>query len=50
MFFVFFSVNYGLICCFSNRGDGVSLCHFKEIDFLLKNILGGIGGPKMDLK
>ena len=26
------SSNQGLICCFSNRGDKVSMCHFKEIE------------------
>ena len=26
-----------MICCFSNRGDEVSMRHFEEIDFWLKN-------------
>ena len=33
---------------FSNRGDEVSMCDFKETDFF--SFLGGIGGPKMVLK
>ena len=32
-----------------NIGDEVSMCHFKEVDFWLKNIFGDIGGPKMIL-
>ena len=36
--FVIFGANQGLICCHANRGETVSMCHFKEIDFWLKNI------------
>ena len=34
MFFVIFSSKLKLICCYANRGDEVSMSHFKEIDFL----------------
>ena len=46
---VVFSSNWGLICSLSNREDEVSMCHFKEISFCLKNMFLGIGGPKMIL-
>ena len=31
--FLVFSSSWGLICCLSTRGDEVSMCHFKEIEF-----------------
>ena len=38
--FLTFSVQIkGMIWCYSNRGDEASMCHFKEIDFWLNNIL-----------
>ena len=44
--FVIFTLNYGLICCFSNRGDEVSMCQFKEIDFGLRNNIFNLGGHR----
>ena len=41
---------YRLAYCFSNRGDEVSMCHFKENHLWLKTYIFCIGGPKMDLK
>ena len=32
----------------SNRGDEISMCHFKEMSFGLKNIIFGRNGPKMN--
>ena len=49
MVFVMFNANYGLGWFLSNRGDEVSMCHFKEIDLGLI-FGGGIGGPKMVLE
>ena len=36
-----------LIWCFSNGGDEVSMCHFKEIYSWLENRCVCIRGPKM---
>ena len=41
--FYFLGANQGLIWCHANRGETVSMCHFKEIHFRLKNIILGIG-------
>ena len=35
---VVFIVNQGLVCCFSNRGEKVSMGHFKEIETGFINI------------
>ena len=50
MLFVIFSASLGLLCFVSNRGDEVSMCHFKEIALWLKNIFVWHRGPKIDLK
>ena len=36
---LFLSLNQELICCFSNRGDKVSMGHFKEIKVRCINIV-----------
>ena len=36
--FVILNTHQGLVCCFSKRGDKVSMGHFKEIEFGLINI------------
>ena len=38
-FFLIVSPNQGLICCVSNRGEKVSMCHFKKIENGCKNII-----------
>ena len=51
MFFVICCSNQGLIWCFSNREEKVSMCHFKNC-WGGKYIWGSesYGGPKMILK
>ena len=31
------SANYGFLLCYSNRADEISMCHFMEVYFELKN-------------
>ena len=35
---------------FSNRGDEVSMCHFKEIDFWFKEGIFNFGGTKLPFR
>ena len=44
LFLITFSANQWLGWSLSNRGDEVTMCHFKEIDFRLENIFGGHRG------
>ena len=44
MFFVIFSANSGLGWSLSNKGDEVSMCHFKQMCFWLNNICLEHGG------
>ena len=44
MFFALCSTNCGLVCSLSNRGEEVSMCHFKEIVFWLKKYILGASG------
>ena len=37
--FVKFTLYYGLLCCFPNRGDEVNMCHFKEIHLLVEKYI-----------
>ena len=50
MFFVIFSVDYELGLSQSNRGNEISMGHFKETYFWSKNIFDLHGGTKMVLK
>ena len=49
LFFVVFSVNQWLICCFSNRGEQISMGHLKESEIGFINIyllrIGSKNGP-----
>ena len=46
-FFGVFAQNEGFLWCQSDRGDEGSMCHFKEIEFGLKNRVPSIQGPNL---